>query len=136
MRAVNRLVFAAAFLGWLLCFGVMGMGMAVTSLDNALIVHAIAAPLIFASISAAYFSRVPTAAPTATALIFVAFVVSMDLVVVAILINRSLDMLASPLGTWIPFGLIFASTYVTGRVVRSRIRSVRSRASASQGMAG
>ncbi len=41
----------------------------------------------------------------------------MDFFVVALLINRSLEMFASPLGTWIPFALIFVSTWLTGLVV-------------------
>lgn len=36
---------ASGFVGWMLCFATMGLGMATMSLDNALIVHAIAAPL-------------------------------------------------------------------------------------------
>jgi hypothetical protein len=41
-----------------------------------------------------------------------------DFFVVALLINRSLDMFASLLGTWIPFALIFTSTYLTGLVAK------------------
>ena len=37
-----------------------------------------------------------------------------DFLVVALLILHSLDMFASLLGTWIPFTLIFTSTYLTG----------------------
>jgi len=47
-------------------------------------------------------------------LIFDGFVIAVDFFVVALLINRSMDMFASLLGTWIPFALIFASTYLTG----------------------
>ena len=49
-----------------------------------------------------------------TALIFVGFVIIVDFLVVALLINQSLDMFARLLGTWIPFALIFTSTYLTG----------------------
>ena len=42
----------------------------------------------------------------------------MDFFVVALLINRSLDMFASLLGTWIPFALIFVATYLRGVMVR------------------
>jgi hypothetical protein len=42
-------------------------------------------------------------------------VIAMDFFVVAMLINRSFEMFASLLGTWIPFALIFASTYLTGK---------------------
>ena len=36
-----------AFVGWLLCAATMGIGMAVTTMQNALIIHAIAAPIFF-----------------------------------------------------------------------------------------
>jgi hypothetical protein len=49
-----------------------------------------------------------------TALIFVGFVITVDFLLVALVINHSLAMFASLLGTWIPFALIFASTYLTG----------------------
>ncbi len=43
-----------------------------------------------------------------------------DFFVVALLINKSLAMFASPLGTWIPFALIFTSTLVTGTLLSQR----------------
>ncbi len=103
-----------AFVGWALCAATMGIGMAATSLNNALIIHAIAAPLFFAGISLVYFRRVNYTTPLQTAIIFIAFVVAMDFFVVAMLINRSFEMFASLLGTWIPFALIFASSYLSG----------------------
>ncbi len=106
-----------AFIGWMLCAATMGIGMAVTSLNNALIFHAIAAPIFFAVITWAYFRKFNFATPFQTALIFVVFVIAMDFFIVAMLINRSFDMFTSLLGTWIPFALIFASTYLTGRSV-------------------
>lgn len=53
--------------------------------------------------------------PTAAA--FTGFVVAVDFLLVALVILRSLDMFASPLGTWIPFALIFAATWLTGLAV-------------------
>jgi hypothetical protein len=44
----------------------------------------------------------------------------MDFFVVAILIQRSLEMFASVLGTWIPVALIFLSTYLTGLYVSKK----------------
>jgi hypothetical protein len=38
-----------------------------------------------------------------------------DFIVVGLAINRSLEMFSSLLGTWIPFAMIFASTWLTGR---------------------
>lgn len=110
-------IIAAGLVGWMLCFATMGLGMATLSLDAALVVHAIAAPIIFGAVSLVYFSRFGSTGPLATAAIFVGIVIAMDFFVVALLINRSLAVFASPIGTWIPFGLIFVSTYLTGRYV-------------------
>jgi hypothetical protein len=81
--------------------------MAVTSLENALIAHAIAAPIIAAGVSLVYFRKFNFTKPLQTAAIFTAFVIAMDLFVVALLINHSFEMFTSLLGTWIPFALIF-----------------------------
>jgi hypothetical protein len=108
-------VLVHAFVGWALCAATMGIGMSTTTLDNALIIHAIAAPIFFMLVSLVYFKIYNYTTPLQTAIIFVAFVILMDFFVVALLINRSLDMFASLLGTWLPFALIFASTYLTGR---------------------
>ena len=106
-----------AFIGWALCAATMGIGMAMAPLQNALIAHAIGAPLYFAVVSLIYFKKFHYTAPLHTALVFVGFVMAVDFLVVALLINRSLEMFASLLGTWIPFALIFASTYLTGLYV-------------------
>jgi hypothetical protein len=108
------IILAHAFAGWVLCAATMGVGMSLTSLNNALIIHAIAAPIFFAGISLVYFRNFNYTAPLQTAFIFIAFVVAMDFFVVAMLINRSFEMFTSLLGTWIPFALIFMSTYLTG----------------------
>ena len=103
-----------AFVGWILCAATMGIGMTVTSLENALIIHAMAAPIFFAGISLVYFRKFNYTRPLQTALIFIAFVIVMDFFVVAMLINHSFEMFTSLLGTWIPFALIFTSTYLSG----------------------
>lgn len=108
------IILAHALVGWALCAATMGIGMAVTSLNNALIIHAIGAPIFFASISLLYFRRFNYTTPLQTAAIFTAFVIIVDFFVVALLINHSLDMFTSLLGTWIPFALIFAATWLTG----------------------
>ena len=108
------IILGHAFVGWALCAATMGIGMAITSLQNTLIAHAIGAPIFFAVVSLVYFRRFNYTAPLQTALIFVGFVITVDFFVVALLINRSLEMFASLLGTWIPFALIFTSTYLTG----------------------
>src|SRR5215472_3277424 len=108
------IVMVHAFVGWALCAATMGIGLATMSLQPALIMHAIGAPIFFTGISLFYFKKFNSTTPLATAFMFVGFVIAMDFLVVALLVNRSLEMFASLLGTWIPFALIFMATYVTG----------------------
>ena len=103
-----------AFAGWALCAATMGIGMAATTINNALVIHAIAAPIFFGLVSFIYYRRYNYTTPLQTAILFLGFVVAMDFFVVALLINRSLEMFTSVLGTWIPFTLIFLSTWLTG----------------------
>ena len=103
-----------AFVGWALCAATMGIGMAVTTIETTLIIHAIGAPIFFGIVSWVYFRKFNYTNPLQTALIFIGFVVSMDFFIVALLINKSFEMFTSLLGTWIPFTLIFISTYLTG----------------------
>jgi hypothetical protein len=107
-------IFIHAFVGWALCAATMGIGMAATSPEKALIIHAIAAPIFFMIVSLIYFKRFNFTTPLQTAVIFTVFVMIVDFFVVALMILKSLDMFASLLGTWLPFALIFTSTYLTG----------------------
>jgi hypothetical protein len=50
-------VFSHAFVGWVLCGATIGFGMATMSMQNTLIIHAIAAPIYFALISVIYFTK-------------------------------------------------------------------------------
>jgi tetrahydromethanopterin S-methyltransferase subunit C len=113
---------AHAFVGWMLCAATMGIGMAVTSLDNALTVHAIAAPIFFAGVSLVYFGKFNYTSPMQTAVVFIAFVIAMDFFVVAMLINHNFEMFTSLIGTWLPFALIFTSTYLTGVLTVNRLK--------------
>jgi hypothetical protein len=112
-----------AFAGWLLCAATMGIGMALTTQDIALVVHAIAAPVFFGALSLFYFSRFNYTKPLATATVFVSFVMIVDFLIVGLLVNRSLSMFTSLLGTWIPFALIFASTLIVGLAIQNRRRT-------------
>ncbi len=108
------IILVHAFIGWALCAATMGIGMAVTSQQNALIIHAIGAPVYFFVVSLVYFNKFNYTSPLQTAGFFVGFVIIVDFFLVALVINKSLDMFTSLLGTWIPFALIFTSTYLTG----------------------
>jgi hypothetical protein len=111
------ILLAHAFVGWILCAATMGIGMATTTLQTALVVHAVGAPIFFAAVSSFYFKRFHFTGPLVTATVFVLFVIVVDFFVVALLINRSLAMFESWLGTWLPFVLIFGSTLLTGNIV-------------------
>lgn len=104
-------------IGWGLCGATIAIGRSVTTMEATLIIHAIAAPVIFALLTWFYITRFHYTTPLQTAFIFLGIVVFMDAGVIAPFAEKSYAMFASLLGTWIPFALIFASTYVTGRLV-------------------
>ncbi len=114
-------ILVLGLLGWALCAATMGFGIAYLGVQTALVVHAIAAPVFFAAISAFYFSRLAYTGPLATAAGFLAIVVFMDVFVVATLTLHSFAMFASFIGTWLPFALIFAATWTTGLAMRGRV---------------
>jgi hypothetical protein len=101
-----------AFVGWALCFASIRIGMTVTSLDHALIAHAIGSPIYFAIVSLVYFRKFNFTAPLQTATIFIAFVIGMDFFVVAMLINRSALLIGKN-----PPALHFFATADFGRMV-------------------
>ncbi|HLJ60420.1 MAG TPA: hypothetical protein VKZ50_11880 [bacterium] len=107
-------ILAHAVVGWALCGAIIAIGRRTTSMRTALIIHAVAVPILFGVLSFVYFSVFAYTTPLQTAAIFVAVAMLLDVVVVAHLIERNFDMFKSVLGTWIPFGLIFASTYLCG----------------------
>ena len=108
------IILAHGLVGWALCGAIIWIGMAVTSMQNTLIIHAIGAPVIFGAIASIYYRAFNYTTPLQTAILFVSVVVFMDFFVVALLIEKSFEMFISLLGTWIPWALIFASTYLTG----------------------
>jgi hypothetical protein len=94
----------------------MFVGMGIWPMDITLIVHAVGAPIIAAVISLIYFKKFNYTSPFATAALFVGFVILVDFLLVAMVINQSFEMFQSFIGTWLPFILIFSATYLTGRL--------------------
>lgn len=125
MRKLNYkkvlILLAHTFVVWGLCGAVMGIGMANTTLQKALVIHVIAAPMIAIAVSSLYYWKFNYTTPMNTAIVFVAFVIFMDIFLVAMVINNSFDMFKSFIGTWLPFILIFTTTYLTG-VLWKRIK--------------
>ena len=106
-----------AFIGWAICAAIMGIGMQLFSMKTTLIIHAIGGPLAFLIISLIYFKKFNYTTPLLTAIIFIGFIIFMDFFLVALLIEKSFDMFKNPFGTWIPFALIFLTTYLTGVMI-------------------
>jgi len=86
------------------------------SIHRTLVLHAIGAPVGFALISRFYYRRFGYTSPGQTAAAFLGVVAVLDLFVVAPVFEKNYAMFSSVLGTWIPFVLIFAATYLTGRL--------------------
>jgi hypothetical protein len=107
-----------ALVGWGLCGATMFGAMAVTYPARALIVHAVAAPFIFAGVSCVYFRRSNAWSPLSAAAAFLGVIVALDFLVVALFIEKSFEMFRSVTGTWLPFVLIFVATWCTGLAVR------------------
>lgn len=115
------ILLAHAFVGWFLCAATIGIGMATTTVQTALVIHAVGAPIFFTAVASFCFNRFYFTGPLVTAVIFILFVIVVDFFVIGLLINRSLAMFESWLGTWLPFALIFGSTFLTG-IIFSKIR--------------
>ena len=115
MKAKKILIIVIhAFIGWALCGATIGIGRAITTMEATLIIHAIAAPIIFTIVATYYFKKFAFTKPLMTAVIFVGFVIAMDAGLVAPVFEKNYTMFQSLIGTWIPFALIFTSTYITG----------------------
>lgn len=102
---------------WGLCGGVMEAARAAIGQDNALVVHAVAAPIVAAAVSASYVRWFGYARPAATAGVFTVIPMVLDATVIAPFAEHSYLMFTSALGTWIPFALIFASAYATTALI-------------------
>ena len=85
---------------WGACGGVIAIGRRLWSLDGALRVHLIAAPVIAFLVSGAHREIAPVFSPTTRAVVITAIVVLLDALVVAPLLERSYAMFLSIMGTW------------------------------------
>lgn len=103
---------------WALCGATMAIALQVTSEERALVAHAVAAPVAAAIVSAVYYGAFAYTSPIATAGVVTGVVALLDLVVVARLVQGSLDMFRSVMGVWLPLTLIFVQTAVSGYVAR------------------
>jgi hypothetical protein len=121
------IILVHGLIGWALCGATMGIGPLLTSMQTTLIIHAIAAPVFFFIISYAYHKYFGYTKPIYTAIIFLSVVVVLDFGLVAPVFVKSYEMFSNPLGTWIPFALIFLASYLGGRLTTTRAEPARIR---------
>jgi len=114
-HSVSRLL-RHGILGWTACTALMLVLLRITSVSVAIVVHAILAPVIFAFIGLRYFRVRGARDALPTAATWTATVGLLDFFVVGLL-GHNLGMFASIAGTWLPFALIFLSTWIVGEVV-------------------
>jgi hypothetical protein len=104
-------LFGFALLGWGLCGATIAVARSLVPMETALIVHAAAAPVIAGVLAYVYARYLAVTTPLRVAAVFIGVVVVMDAALVAPFIERSWAMFQSPIGTWIPFTLIFLSAW-------------------------
>ncbi|MFW9800019.1 MAG: hypothetical protein ACFFD9_06265 [Candidatus Thorarchaeota archaeon] len=118
----SLILIALAVVIYFVCFAVMGISMAVFAedIDLALITHAAAAPFVSAAFSFIYFKRFNYTSPPLTALVIVVTVILLDFFLTATIILQDYAMFYSPIGTWIPFALIFTGAFLVGYYVNRK----------------
>lgn len=99
---------------WALCGAVILIGRRVWSLETTLYVHLAAAPLFAFALAAVHEVLFPAFDPLTRAAVMTALVLALDVFVVAPFVERSFAMFRGPIGTWPPFGLIFAASWSAG----------------------
>jgi len=109
-----------AFIVWALCRATIGISRSFMSMELTLIIHAIVAPIFAALVSLVYYKKFNYTTPLQTAFIFLLFVIAMDTGLLAPVFEKSYEMFRSILGTWVPFVLIFLSTFITGLTVKKK----------------
>jgi menaquinone-dependent protoporphyrinogen oxidase len=115
-HSVARLL-AHAVTGWALCALAMAGLLAGLGTTAALVLHAIAAPAIFAAVAAGYFRTRGARDPLPTALTFAGVTLLLDLAVVAGMVQRSTALAGSIAGLWLPLVLVFLATWATGSLI-------------------
>ncbi len=114
------MLIAFALVGWGICGAIIGIGRSLTSMQNTLIIHALAVPVVFGALAWLYFHFFGYTTALQTALLFTGLAILLDATVIALLVEKSYAMFGSILGTWIPFGLIFLATWLVGSGTKTR----------------
>jgi hypothetical protein len=114
------IIVAHAVVLWILCGAIVMIGRQIWTMETTLIIHAIGSPIIAVTLSLIYFTYFNYTTPLQTATIFTLSAILLDVIIVATFIEKSFEMFTSPIGTWIPFALIFLATYLIGSLITKR----------------
>ena len=118
--AAVAIIAAHALVAWVVCGAIIAVGRQIWTMETTLIVHALGVPIVYLIASFVYFTYFSYTIPLQTATIFILSAIFLDLTVVATIIERSYAMFGSLIGTWIPFGLMFLTTYLIGSLITKK----------------
>lgn len=102
---------------WGGCGAVMAVGRRLWTLDTALRVHLVAAPVIAFLLSALHEWLAPEFSSLLRATLMTGLVVILDALVVGPVFERSCKLFRSIIGTWLPFMAIFVASFAAGTLV-------------------
>ena len=114
------IIAAHAFVAWILCGAIVIVGRQIWTIETTLIIHALGVPIIILVVSWIYFTYFHFPTPLQTAAIFTLSAIMLDVVIVATFVEGSYEMFTSFIGTWLPFGLMFLTTYLVGTLIQKR----------------
>lgn len=113
-RSIPRLA-AYGVAGWLQCMFVIGALWKIAPVGLVTAVHAVFAPMAFTVLAIRYFRARGAREPLPVALTWAAMVALLDAGLAVAL--QDLTMFRSFAATWLPFGLIFVATWITGFII-------------------
>jgi menaquinone-dependent protoporphyrinogen oxidase len=111
-RSWPRLLLYAA-VGWGVCAGLAGSWLAVASPGVALTLHVLGVPIVFTAVASRYFHGHGARDPLPAAVGFTVFSILLAALLATFLFG-SFAIFTSIAATWLPFGLVFLSTWLTG----------------------
>jgi hypothetical protein len=107
-------LFGLSLVLWGGCGGVMAVARRLWTLDTALRVHLVAAPVMAFSLSALHGWLAPGFSSLLRAALMTGLAVTLDALVVAPMFEGSYAMFRSVIGTWLPFAAIFVASLAAG----------------------
>ena len=106
-----------AFAIWTLSSALLVGSLFIMPADTAVAIRLFTSPVLAVVVSTAFYGKYANTRPLGVALVFAATVAILDAAVLAAGIARSFSMFLEPLATWVPYALIFVSTWGSGALM-------------------